>query len=129
MSFLDAVKICFSKYANFYGRAGRPEFWWFQLFYLIVAIIASILDATLAGNSAVNPFTSLTGLALLLPQLAVCVRRLHDTDRTGWWLLIGLIPLIGEIVLIVFWCSRGTEGGNRFGAAPATAIDHTAAAA
>lgn len=127
MNFIDAVKICFSKYVTFSGRAARPEYWWFQLFYLIVAVIASALDATTARDSGLSPFTSLATLAMLLPLLAVSVRRLHDTDRTGWWLLIGILPLIGEIVLLVFFCQRGTEGANRFGVAATPAITASAA--
>jgi uncharacterized membrane protein YhaH (DUF805 family) len=76
------------------------------------------IDLALFKDPQVLPLNTLSGLALLLPNLAVAVRRLHDTDRSGWWLLIALLPLIGLIVLIVFFCIRGTPGPNRFGPDP-----------
>jgi uncharacterized membrane protein YhaH (DUF805 family) len=69
-------------------------------------------------RDGVSPISSLVSLALFLPGLAVSVRRLHDTDRSGWWVLLFLIPLIGAIVLLIWYCSRGTPGGNRFGPDP-----------
>ena len=100
MGFAEAVSTCLSKYATFDGRASRPEYWWFALFGVLVSIVGSIIDAT-AGTYVVG---LLLGLALLLPSLAVGVRRLHDTGRSGWWLLIAIIPLIGGIWLIVLLC-------------------------
>ena len=97
MNFADAVRSVFSKYATFTGRARRSEFWWFVLFSAIVNTVASVLDAVV-GNKLIE---ILVTLALLLPSLAVTVRRLHDTGRSGWWILIALIPLIGVIVLLV----------------------------
>ena len=105
VGFVDAIKICLAKYIDFSGRAGRPEFWWFMLFGFILSLLTGWIDY-------LGPLVS---LALLLPNIAVGVRRLHDTDRTGWWYLIAFVPLIGFIVLIVFWVQRGTEGRNRFG--------------
>jgi uncharacterized membrane protein YhaH (DUF805 family) len=115
MGFGGAIKACFSKYATFKGRARRPEYWWFFLFYYLVLFGLSLVDAgiTAAGGPGVTSFLAI--LALFLPLLAVQVRRLHDTDRSGWFLLLSFIPLIGVIILIVFWCQRGTEGPNRFG--------------
>jgi uncharacterized membrane protein YhaH (DUF805 family) len=102
--FVDAIKICFSKYADFNGRASRPEYWWFVLFSFIVSILTMAL-----------PFVSLiAALALFLPSLAAAVRRLHDIDKSGWWLLLVLVPLAG-LVIIYFLCQRGTQGQNRFG--------------
>ena len=98
MSFADAVRSVLSKYVVFAGRARRSEFWWFALFAGIVYIVAGILDAVI-GSQVIG---YLVALALLLPSLAVTVRRLHDTGRSGWWILIGIIPLIGAIVLLVF---------------------------
>jgi len=129
MDFMTAIRTCFSKYVTFSGRAQRSEFWWFALFIWLVSIALSIVDSTLFGTvttydggfeaSTNTPILSgLFSLAVLLPNLAVAVRRLHDTDRSGWWLLIGLIPLIGFIVLIVFFASVGTKGQNRFGHDP-----------
>lgn len=120
MSFGDAIRTALSNYANFDGRAARPEFWWFFLFYVLVQLAGGALDAALFPNSF-GPIGTLAGLALLLPYLAVGARRLHDTDRSGWWLLLSLVPIIGAIVLIVFFVQRGTEGGNRFGQPPANA--------
>jgi uncharacterized membrane protein YhaH (DUF805 family) len=121
MSFIDAVKSVLSKYVGFTGRARRSEYWWFALFTILVSIVTSILDGAL-GLDFEGSTTGLIGLvaslALLLPSLAVGVRRLHDTDRTGWWLLIALVPLVGFIVLIVFFVLDSTPGTNRFGPNP-----------
>jgi uncharacterized membrane protein YhaH (DUF805 family) len=106
MSFGESIRTCFTKYATFTGRATRPEFWFFALFTLIVEIVVAIIDAAI-GNTILG---IIVGLALLLPTLAVSARRLHDTDRSGWWILIGIIPLIGTIILIVFYC-QDTRGG------------------
>ena len=93
MTFMDAVKTCFSKYANFEGTATRSEYWWFFLFNFIISCILQVIFGNLA---------MVYSLATLLPGIAVGVRRLHDTDRSGWWLLISLVPLLGAIVLLVF---------------------------
>ncbi len=123
MEFQQAVKTCFSKYATFAGRAMRSEYWWFALFGLLVNIALSIVDAVIFGFETDNLslFSSIFSLAIFLPSLAVAARRLHDTDRSAWWLLIGLIPLIGMIVLIVWFVQKGTAGPNRFGAPPLAA--------
>jgi uncharacterized membrane protein YhaH (DUF805 family) len=110
----DAVRSCLSKYATFSGRARRAEYWWFTLAVIIVEIVTSLIDRAL-GTSLV---TLLVALALFLPGLAVGVRRLHDTDRSGWWLLIALVPFVGAIVLLVFEVLDGTPGPNRFGPSP-----------
>ncbi|MEN9409047.1 MAG: hypothetical protein RL216_1021 [Pseudomonadota bacterium] len=124
MNMIDAVKAVFSKYATFEGRARRSEYWWFVLFNLIVSII---LEAAFGGGHGMgeggmmmggNLVSTLWSLATLLPAIAVGARRLHDIDRTGWWLLLWFIPLIGWIALIVFFASRGTAGPNRFGNDP-----------
>ena len=119
MNFQQAVQSVFSNYAKFRGRAARSEFWWFQLFIVLGGIVAAVLD--LLANSNVlggEPLATLFYLATIIPDLAVSVRRLHDTDSSGWWLLLGLVPLIGMIVLIVWWCLEGSKGYNRFGADP-----------
>ncbi|MCZ8080566.1 MAG: DUF805 domain-containing protein [Fuscovulum sp.] len=113
MNMIEAVKAVFSKYATFEGRARRAEYWWFVLFSFIIAVVLNLINPGLLGG--------IWSLATLLPSLAVGARRLHDTDRSGWWLLIGFIPVIGLIVLIVFFASRGQTGANRFGADPLTA--------
>ncbi|MCL3881147.1 DUF805 domain-containing protein [Marivita sp. GX14005] len=113
----QAVRAVISKYATFQGRASRPEFWWWVLVYLIVMFLASMLDSTLFGwmDDDAQVITPLLSLALLLPNLAVGARRLHDSGRSGWWLLIGLIPVIGLLVLIYFYVQRSEPGPNRFG--------------
>jgi len=112
MNMIEAVKAVFSKYATFEGRARRSEYWWFALFSFIIALILNFIGPVLGG---------IWSLVALLPSLAVGARRLHDIDRSGWWLLIGFIPLIGLIVLIVFFVKPGQTGANRFGANPLTA--------
>jgi len=115
--YLDVLK----KYAVFSGRARRKEYWMFVLFNLIVAIILGIVDSmmgTISEPYGVGMLGGLYSLAVLLPGIAVGVRRLHDTDRSGWWLLISLIPVIGWIVLIVFFVQDSTPGENRFGPNP-----------
>ena len=119
MTFQEAVKSCFAKYVTFSGRARRSEYWWWVLFVFVVNSVAQGFDRILLGDSA-SILGPLVGLALLLPSIAVGARRLHDTDRSAWWLLIGLIPLIGGLILIFFFIQRGTEGSNRFGADPVT---------
>jgi uncharacterized membrane protein YhaH (DUF805 family) len=108
-------------YANFQGRARRKEYWMFFLFYLVTLIIAMVLDKVLGLASAtygVGPIYGLYALAMILPSLAVGVRRLHDIDKSGWWMLIALVPFIGGLVLLVFSLMEGTSGSNRFGSDP-----------
>jgi len=111
MGFWQAVASGFSNYVNFSGRACRSEYWYWVLFVVLVDIAAGIIDAALWTYA----ITSLADLALFLPGLALAVRRLHDLDRTGWWVLLVFIPVIGAIILIVWACTKGTEGPNRFG--------------
>ncbi len=114
MTFTEAIGSCFRQYAGFAGRACRSEYWFFALFGILVNLGARMFG--IAGHMTwVAP---IAGLVLLLPHLAVSVRRLHDIDRSGWWLLIILIPLVGTIVLIVWHCTPGTAGRNRFGSNP-----------
>ncbi|MFZ7235427.1 DUF805 domain-containing protein [Avibacterium gallinarum] len=108
-------------YAQFNGRARRKEFWWFVAVDFLLYIILGILDFVLLNNDF--GFTGVYGLATLIPSLAVRVRRLHDTDRSGWWLLIGFIPVIGFIVLFIFACLDGTQGRNRFGEDPKNPVN------
>ena len=115
MGFLGAIKTCFYKYADFKGRARRPEYWWWTLFNVLLSIPLALLDVAIEGANGGGVLSNLVGLALLLPSLAVGARRLHDTDRSGWLQLLWFIPLIGWIIIIVFLCQRGTDGPNRFG--------------
>ncbi|MDU0205861.1 MULTISPECIES: DUF805 domain-containing protein [Paenibacillus] len=102
-------------YVGFSGRAQRKEYWMFVLFNLIISIILAILESLLGIT---NVLTGLYSLAVLLPSLAVAFRRLHDTGRSGWWILIGLIPLIGAIILIVFYCQDSDPNENQYGLNP-----------
>jgi uncharacterized membrane protein YhaH (DUF805 family) len=113
MSFMQAVKSVLTNYVGFSGRARRSEFWWYVLFNVLVSIVAAII-----GGMIKFPFLqTLVSLALLLPSLAVGARRLHDTNRTGWWQLIGLTG-IGFIVLIIFWVMDSLPGQNQYGPNP-----------
>jgi uncharacterized membrane protein YhaH (DUF805 family) len=115
--FMTALK----DYAVFSGRSRRSEYWYFGLFYVIFYAVFAALDGitgTFDFRSGMGLFTGILTLGLLLPSLAVSVRRLHDTGRSGWWLPIGIIPLIGGIVLIVWFAQDGELGANRFGPNP-----------
>ena len=115
--YLEVLK----KYAVFSGRSRRAEYWYFVLFNIIVGVVLALIDMLLGTFSAAGNIGLLSGiysLAVLIPTLAVLVRRLHDIDRTGWWILINLIPLIGTIVLLVFALTPGTPGSNRYGPDP-----------
>ena len=116
MTFIEAIQTCLTKYVTFSGRASRSEFWWFVLFSFAASIALSIIDVAILGGYSI--LSTIFSLAILLPSISVAVRRLHDTDRVGWWYWIVLIPLIGIIVLIVFFAQKGTDGDNRFGADP-----------
>jgi uncharacterized membrane protein YhaH (DUF805 family) len=103
------------KYAVFSGRASRKEFWMFVLFSAIITIILGILDGVLNLKGILG---LVYGLAVLIPSLAVMVRRLHDTNRSGGWVFINLIPLIGAIIVLVFVVSDSTPGDNKYGPNP-----------
>jgi len=118
MGFSEAVQSGFDHYTKFDGRASRPAFWWWFLFGILVGIAANIVDAII-GTTILS---IIVGLGLLLPDISVGIRRLHDTDRTGWWLLIGLIPLIGLIVLLIFFVQQSDAGENRYGPPMAAAM-------
>ena len=106
---IKAVKTCFNKYADFNGRAERPEFWWFALFCFVVNTVAKIVFASwIAG---------LFSLALLVPSLAAGTRRLHDIGKSGWWLLLGLIPLV-NLVLLYFMVQPSEPESNAYGPPP-----------
>lgn len=114
MSFVDAVKTCLSKYVDFNGRARRSEYWYFVLFTMIVSIVASTLDKLIG----INAIAGLASLALLLPELAVTVRRLHDIGKRWTWILMSLIPVVGWIFMLVYECKDSEPGENQFGPNP-----------
>lgn len=137
MDFLTSIKTCFNKYATFSGRASRSEFWFWVLFCFLAGIILGILDGAMFGGSAsvqtvttadgmvttaqgaqaMTPLSWIFNLVTLLPYLAVTARRLHDTNRSGWWMLISL-TIIGIIPLLIWYCTKGDDGENRFGSDP-----------
>ena len=126
MGFTEAIRSGFDHYVKFDGRASRSAYWWWALFvFIIVGIVANVLDGVFGlqqfrefdgrAYASGGVISSLATLALLLPGLSVTIRRLHDTDRSGWWWLINFIPIIGWIVFLYFMVARGTPGPNRFG--------------
>lgn len=118
MDFKQAVIRCLrDNYANFNGRAGRPEFWWFMLACFIVAFVLGLFN--------MNMLALLFNLAVLVPSLAVGARRLHDIGKSGWFQLLVLVPLIGWLVLL-YWFVQPTAGPNEYGEAPAVAEDAAA---
>ena len=115
--FLEAMK----KYATFEGRARRKEYWYFVLFCLLAIVALSIVDGiagTFDEEVEIGLFGGLFILATLLPSIAVTVRRLHDTNRSGWWVLINFIPIVGALVVLVFTLQDSQPGANRFGPNP-----------
>ncbi len=116
MDFQTAVRTCLNKYATFEGRARRSELWWFALFTFLGNMILGIFDNALFGGAGV--LSGVFSLAVLLPSLAVGARRLHDTGRSGWWLLLLLVPVIGLLVLIWFYIQPGDNGPNAYGPDP-----------
>lgn len=109
------------KYAVFTGRARRKEFWMFTLIYTIIYIVLSIADSLIGTGAMLFEMGLLSGvfsLVSICPSIAVTIRRLHDIDRSGWWVLIGLVPLAGVIVLIVFAAKDGQPGSNQYGTNP-----------
>ena len=116
--YLQALK----KYAVFSGRSRRKEYWFFVLFAVIISIVLGVID-TMIGTQAggIGILSGIYALAILIPSIAVSVRRLHDIDKTGWWILIGFIPLIGTIILLIFAFLPGTAGDNKYGADPKAA--------
>jgi uncharacterized membrane protein YhaH (DUF805 family) len=124
-----AVATCYGKYADFQGRARRSEYWFFYLFNVLIFtaffILMGLAGSTNDTTSPNRPLAAVVGIAFLLfvlasilPHLAVAVRRLHDTGRSGWWYLIALVPFVGGIILLVFLCLGGTHGPNEFGPDP-----------
>jgi uncharacterized membrane protein YhaH (DUF805 family) len=109
------------KYAEFNGRARRKEYWYFVLFNILISIALAIIDnatGSLNAKAGVGLFGTIYALGVLLPSIAVSVRRLHDTGRSGWWLLISFIPLIGPLVLLVFMVLESHPGDNTYGPNP-----------
>lgn len=113
MNFVEAVRAGFRNYVRFDGRASRPEFWWWLLFAVLAALIVVSLDGTVFEESML--LTLFVWLALVLPSVSVAVRRLHDTGRSGWWVLLSIIPVLGSLALLVLCLEEGDAGENQYG--------------
>jgi len=122
--------VAYRRYAQFEGRSDRKEFWYYVLFYVIVSAILSVIDNVLFGGRtfeasgtnwsahADGPLTSIFGLASLIPSISVSVRRLHDIAKSGWWVLLWFIPLVGWIFLLIWYCKKGDPVANAYGEPP-----------
>lgn len=117
------------KYAQFSGRADRKEFWYFILFYVVAYAILAIVDGMVFGGtvamtrdsfsaSSSGPLQAIFALGSFIPMLAVTFRRLHDINKTAWWIFVGLIPLVGTIILIIWYARKGDPAANAYGEAP-----------
>lgn len=115
MDMKSAVVNVYTNYFGFTGRAARSEFWYFVLFTLIASVVLSIVDSAIFGIGVLG---GLFSLASLIPGIAVSIRRMHDIGKPGWWILIGLIPLIGALVLIYFYVQPSQAGANEYGPNP-----------
>ena len=119
--YLEVLK----KYAVFSGRARRKEYWMFFLFNLIITAVLALIDSltgTFSSQAGLGLLSGLYSLAVLIPSIAVTVRRLHDTGRSGWWILLGLIPIIGGIILLIFMVLDSQPGENQYGPDPKAAL-------
>jgi uncharacterized membrane protein YhaH (DUF805 family) len=120
VSYRDAIASAFRQYVVFRGRARRSEYWYFYLFTVVLNIATTAIDRVLgiADEFGTGPVGIIASLAIVLPWLAVGVRRLHDTSRSGWWLLMLLVPVVGWILLIVWFATDSTPGDNQYGPSP-----------
>ena len=116
MSPTESVSTVLHKYATFDGRASRSEYWWWALFLIVLDVVLAVILAAISPKALILLYLVILGL--LLPSLAVTVRRLHDTGRSGWWYFIGFVPLVGGIILLVFTCLE-SQGPNQYGPPPA----------
>ena len=117
MDFTEAVKAFFSKYTNFSGRSSRSEFWWAMLALFIANIVISLLTVVL-GDALGGILSLVFTLGIIIPYIAIAIRRWHDLDKSGWWTLTLFIPLINIIMLLVFFTKKGTDGSNQYGPDP-----------
>jgi uncharacterized membrane protein YhaH (DUF805 family) len=124
MTFGEAVNSVLSKYATFAGRASRAEFWRWVVVFVLITLVTRMIDGALFASSiheglyvrgAMQPLTFLAILALFLPNMALAVRRLHDIGRSGWWLLLMAVPLVGPLVLLYWYVQPSVEGPNQYG--------------
>jgi uncharacterized membrane protein YhaH (DUF805 family) len=118
-------KAALGKYATFAGRAQRAEYWYFMLFYVLIYLGLAVIDfltGSFGTDAGIGLLTGIFSLGMILPSLAVGVRRLHDTSHSGWWLLIGLIPVVGGIILLIFFVQDSHAGTNYYGPNPKEAV-------
>lgn len=136
MTFSQAVKVCLRKYFTFSGRASRTEFWLWQLFLFLAMVLPAVVMAVLmpvasSFMEALSAVLFVAQVALYIPGLAAISRRLHDIGKSGWWQLLAFVPLIGAVILLVWWVRKGNAGTNRFGddplgPSPGTIVDPAA---
>ncbi|QYJ69193.1 DUF805 domain-containing protein [Flavobacterium litorale] len=112
------LKVVRDNYANFKGRARRSEYWYFVLFNIIVGIVLGIIDTYLLNMEDFSPLANIYNLVILIPSIAVSVRRLHDVGKSGWYYLLILLPIIGWIWLLVLFVTDGDNGPNEYGEDP-----------
>ena len=128
MGFTDAVRnALMNNYVNFNGRASRSEYWWFVLFTTIVSFIATALDIANGLTDLGFGLSMIVSLAIFLPSLGLIVRRLHDLGKSGWWVLLAIIPIvnfIGIFVILVFMVMEGEEHSNQYGEVPTNTLEH-----
>lgn len=115
---VEAVKSVISKYFTVSGRASRSEYWWFVAFCVFVSFVAGFVE----GVVGLSYFSMAITLITFIPSVTVAIRRLHDKDRSGWWLFIMFVPLIGVLILVYWFATRGTSGDNRYGPDPVSEI-------
>lgn len=118
VSFTEAIKMALQQnYCNFSGRSSRSEYWWFSLFNLIIGFILGFIGSMIS-QQAYYVLSAIVNLGLLLPGLGLVVRRLHDINKSGWWILINLIPLVGWIIMLVWLCKDSDPTDNQYGPVP-----------
>lgn len=119
---MEWMTLPLKRYADFSGRSRRKEYWMFFLFIIIVAVVIGAIEGVLGLNGMIGglygPLSMIFILGILVPSIAVQVRRFHDQDKSGWFVLLGLIPFVGGLAVLVFMCLEGTKGPNRFGEDP-----------
>lgn len=123
MTFQESISTCLTKYAEFTGRAPRSEYWWFVLGQFLIGFVAGFVAGMIGhilgmGGTLANIVNIIVTLGLLLPGIAVAIRRLHDTGRSGWWYLLVFIPIIGWLALLFWFVQPSDEGSNEYGEAP-----------
>ena len=116
MGFVDAVKSFFTRYVDFSGRSSRSEYWWAYLGIILIFIVLGLISGLL-GETIGSLVLGIGYLAIIIPSIAIGVRRLHDLDKSGWFYLLALVPLV-SLILLVWFCMKGTDGPNRFGPDP-----------